>query len=40
MNEASSLAILAVMPTQATAVERMPVIVNHDFSLDMGRMAG
>ena len=40
MNEASTLAILAVLPTQATAAERMPAIVNNDFLPDMGRMAG
>jgi hypothetical protein len=40
MNEASGLAVLAIMPTQATAVERMPAIVNHDFLPDMGRMTG
>jgi hypothetical protein len=40
MDEASGLAILAVMPTQETTVERMPAVVNHDFLPDMGRMDG
>jgi hypothetical protein len=40
MDEASGLAILAAMPTQATAVERMPAVVDHGFLPDMGRMGG
>ena len=38
MNYAASRALLAVMSTCTSTVERMPAIVNFNFSPDMGRM--
>jgi hypothetical protein len=38
MNDAASGALLAIMRTYMSAVERMPAIVNFNFPPDMGRM--
>jgi hypothetical protein len=38
MDDAATGALLAVVSTDASAVERMPAVVNFNFLLDMGRM--
>ncbi len=38
MDDAAAGALLAVLRSYASAVERMPAVMNFNFSPDMGRM--
>jgi hypothetical protein len=40
VNQVASGALLAVMPTNAAAKQRMPRVADFDFPPDMGRMFG